>query len=228
MGGRSIHVTIGDGKAAARGGVAVQMPRFLPRIGRGRARAALRACRLAAWWKAGRVGATAQFTAFVPRTGAACAKACASALRAAADTPAGRSDGRGRVHWRRPGLNGPQSGFEEGAMIAFGVQDGKHHWLVVNHLIEYRVRKPSEVGPAPVAEPDAVAQRIPGNPINDAVDLIYEIAAQPRLLGSVPARFALDVRSSERMPSGCAHPRAGASGSRSSRARKEPRCLGWR
>ena len=83
-------MTIGDGKAAASAGVAVRMRPSGPRICRAGARAALTACCLAAWWKAGPVGGAAQFTGLVLRTGPACAKASASALRAAADKPAGR------------------------------------------------------------------------------------------------------------------------------------------
>jgi len=104
------------------------------------------------------------------------------------------------------GSSGWASGFQCGSVVALGVQDGEHDRLVVNHLIEHGVRKPSEIGPAPVAKADTVAEGIRRDDVNDTLHLIHELRAESQLSGAVPARFALNVRLSERMASGRVHP----------------------
>ena len=57
-------------------------------------------------------------------------------------------------------------------MIALGVEHGKDNRLVVDHLVEHAMRKPSQAGPAPVAKADAVAERVFSNQTVG----IYEVA----------------------------------------------------
>ena len=82
------------------------------------------------------------------------------------------------------------SAFENRAVVTLGMEDGKNNRLVADHLIEHAMRKSPQVGPAPVANPDAVAEGVLGNHTDDALHLIHEIGAESGLVGVIPACLA--------------------------------------
>ena len=91
------------------------------------------------------------------------------------------------------------------ALVAFGMEHGKNHRLVIEDLVKHSMGEALQVGPTPVAEPDAVTEGIPSNDADDALNLIHEVRSEPRFLRVIPARLALDVRFSERVPAGRVH-----------------------